>query len=143
MLTEKTLCIPSLLIMESLLDGILFCKFCCTYEATMHSFCLLTSMALIPIPNCSLLHCNNMNSLKRLFLEEKKEVTILVKIRLLEETANKASECVNGYVGSQYATRTSIVQGHNETSLARILCNCAMPYSITLQQKKQKKTRRT
>ena len=33
----------------------------------MPSFCLLNSMELIPIPNCSLLymHSNDMNSLKR------------------------------------------------------------------------------
>ena len=40
----------------------------------MHSFCLLTSMELILIPNCSLLylHSNDMNSSKSLFLKKKK-----------------------------------------------------------------------
>ena len=38
----------------------------------MCSFCLLTSMELILIPNCSLfyLHSNDMNSLKSLFLKK-------------------------------------------------------------------------
>ena len=40
-------------------------------DIVMRSFCLLASMELILIPNCSLLylHSNDMNSLKSLFLK--------------------------------------------------------------------------
>ena len=39
----------------------------------MHSFCLLTSMELIIIANCSILylHSNDTNNLKSLFLKKK------------------------------------------------------------------------
>ena len=50
------------------------CKFCVTWhDVVMCSVCLLTSMELILIPNCSLLylHSNNMNSLKSIFMKKK------------------------------------------------------------------------
>ena len=48
----------------------------------MCSICLLTSMELILIPNCSLLHflSNGVNSLKMFFLEKKIIATIILKI---------------------------------------------------------------
>ena len=67
----KILWSPSLLRKESLLDGFLCCKFCCRHwhDVEMSSFCLLTSMGLILISNCSLLHLhsNDMNSWKSFF----------------------------------------------------------------------------
>ena len=41
-------------------------------DIEMHSFCLLTSVELILVPNCSLLHVhsNNMNSLINVFMKK-------------------------------------------------------------------------
>ena len=50
----------------------------------MHSFCLLTLMELILIPNCGLLHLhsNDMNSLNSSFLEKKiVAISIIVVIK--------------------------------------------------------------
>ena len=49
----------------------------------IHSFCLLTSMELIPIPNCKLLylHSNDMKSLKSLFLKKKKSYGYDIKTK--------------------------------------------------------------
>ena len=74
---HKHLClsgIPSLLRKESLLDAFLYCKYCCRHEwCTMHNFCLLTSMELILIANCSLLYSysNNLNIWKIKFTLKK------------------------------------------------------------------------
>ena len=47
-------------------------------EIMMHSFCLLTSMELLPIPNFNLLYLdsNDMNNLKTLFLKKKRVIAI-------------------------------------------------------------------
>ena len=47
----------------------------------MHSFCLLTSMKLILIPNCSslYLHSNDVNSLKSLLLNKVIAINIIIK----------------------------------------------------------------
>ena len=48
----------------------------------MRSFCVLPSMELIFIPNCSLLHLysNGINSLKSLFLKKRRKKVISINI---------------------------------------------------------------
>ena len=56
----------------------------------MHSFCLLTSMELTLIPDCSLLylHSNDMNSLKSVF--KKKKRVIAINIIVIKKTRIKS-----------------------------------------------------
>ena len=69
----KTLRILLLLRKKSHQDGFLCSNPCCRHRAVkICRFYLLTSMELIPIPNCSILyfHSNNINSLESLFFKK-------------------------------------------------------------------------
>ena len=59
----------------------------------MHIFCLLTSMELIPIPNCSLyyLHSNDIKNLKSFFLKKK---VAAINITVFKKTKTHNKVCV-------------------------------------------------
>ena len=63
----------------------------------MYSFCLLASMELILIPNCSILylHSNNRNSSKSLFMKK------VIAINILSQKLQIKSEC-NSLIGFRH-----------------------------------------